>query len=241
MKSLSFARALIATSVLCLALPLACGDSEDTDPTPNPNVGGEGGEPTGGGGEPTAAGGAAGGGAPVMLPPGISDMPYPDAECSEACESGQVGLGMVNYYLEPCCTEADNACGLNTAFLESAGAVFEDTCQPKNQPGEVDENCPSPPAVVIPTSTMGNITLDQFPGCCRPNGMCGVVVDTVSAGGGLLPLGNLELGCVDAAPFFPDAAPVSCGAGGSGAGGAGNAGGASAGGADGLGGAGGAN
>src|SRR5690349_2498955 len=167
MKSLSFARALVATSVLCLALPLACGDSEE-NPNPTPSGGGEGGEPTtGGGGDP-----GAGGGAPVMLPPGISATPS-TIECSESCDSGRVGLGAVNYYLDPCCTDADNACGLNTAFLESAGAMFEEACQPKNQPGEPDASCPSPPGAVIPTS-MGDITLDAFPGCCRPSGVCGV-------------------------------------------------------------------
>jgi hypothetical protein len=241
MKSLSFARALVASSVLCLALPLACGDSEDNPgPVPNPNVGGEGGGETGGSGGP-----AAGGGPAVELPPGISDMPS-TIECSESCDSGRVGLGAVNYYLDPCCTEADNACGLNTAFLESAGAMFEDACQPKNQPGDLDENCPSPPGAMIPTS-MGDITLDAFPGCCRPSGVCGVVVNEASAGGGILPLGDLELGCVDAAPFFPGEDPVPCGDGPVGGAGGGSAGGAGpgAGGMDGVvggaGGAGGAN
>jgi len=238
MKSLTFARALVATSALCLALPLACGDSEE-NPNPTPSGGGEGGEPpTGRGGEPAA------GGAPVvMLPPGISDMPS-TLVCSESCDSAQVGVGTMSYYLDPCCTEADDACGLNTAFLATVGAMFEDTCQPKNQPGDEDANCPAPPQAMIPIMDQ-MATLNEFPGCCRPSGVCGVLVNAV--GIGPLPLGNLELGCVDAAPFFPDTDPVPCGdvpVGGAGGGGVGGASGGAptvVGGNDGLGGAGGAN
>jgi hypothetical protein len=198
-------------------MPLACGDSEE-NPNPSPNAGGEGGEPASSGGGPASSGGG-----PVgMLPEGISDTPE-TIECSdESCTSARVGLGADSVYLRPCCTETDNSCGLSTAFLEEVGGTFEESCQPKDQPGEEDPACPSPAAAMVPVGG-AMLALDEFPGCCRPNGLCGVVVDAVTLAG--LPLGALELGCVDAAPFFPGEEPVPCGegiggAGGSGAGGA---------------------
>jgi hypothetical protein len=45
------------------------------------------------------------------------------------------------------------------------------------------------------------VPLDPFAGCCRPNGTCGVVINQVTTGGGKLPIADLSLGCVDAAPF----------------------------------------
>jgi hypothetical protein len=103
--------------------------------------------------------------------------------------------------------------------------MFEETCQARDQPGDLDEACPAADMVAIPVGGQMAM-LDAFPGCCRPNGMCGVVVNDVSLGGGIIPVGSLGLGCVDAAPFFPDEDPVTCGAGGGGnAGGSGNAGG----------------
>ena len=65
------------------------------------------------------------------------------------------------------------------------------------------------------------ISLDPFHGCCRADtGTCGVYVDAVTVGSGLVPLGKLGLGCIDSAPFFGEpGAP--CGAsGGAGSGGA---------------------
>jgi hypothetical protein len=110
--------------------------------------------------------------------------------------------------------------------LESAGATFEQSCQPKAQPGDLDENCPAPAGAVVPISDAMTITLDAFPGCCRPSGMCGVVVDEASTLGGAVPLGDLGLGCVDAAPFFPGEDPVPCGDGPVGGAGGGSSGGA---------------
>ena len=231
MKSFSFAKALVTGSFLCLALPVACGDSEE-NPTPNPNVGGEasGGEPGRTGGEPGMSGGAEAAGGAAPLPPGISLMPT-TIECGGDCESARVGLGpTMSYYINPCCAAGD-VCGLSTEFLASVGATFEETCQPKDQPGEPDEACPSPDASMIPAGGMV-ITLDAFPGCCLPSGVCGVAVNDVTAGGGILPLGSLEMGCVEAAPFFPagtDPVPCGEGVGGSGAGGS-DAGGSDAGG-----------
>lgn len=64
----------------------------------------------------------------------------------------------------------------------------------------------------------------KFPGCCRPTGQCGYLLDSIAD---IFPLG---LGCVDSSPFLDGGAPLGCGdkAGGEGGmGGAGPGGGAS--------------
>jgi hypothetical protein len=215
-------RALTVGSLLCFAT-LACGNSEGKKAQPAGSGG------NGGMAGLAGAGGATGGsgGAP-MLPPGISSMPK-TIPCGGDCSSAALGLGTVSVYIDPCCTgEDEDVCGIDTSFLMSGG----EACAPRDQPGEVDANCPSPPASTIPV--MGAmVALDRMPGCCRENGVCGVMVNRVTIGGGLIPLANLDLGCVDAEAFFPGDDPVPCGdmgEGGASSGGA-SSGGASSGGA----------
>ena len=204
MKSFSFAKALSVVALACFALPVACGD--DDDATPTTPVGGAGGEPAvNTGGDPTTDGGA--GGTPTMLPAGLSDtskteMCGGDNSCSSAAVGGVV-------FIDPCC--AGDACGLATGFLDLVGAHFEDACQPKGQLGDVDEACPTSADSAVPFGG-SMIPIAGFAGCCRANGMCGVVVDDVTspvAG----KLASLGLGCVDAAPFFPGETIAPCGAG----------------------------
>jgi len=231
MKSSSFAKALTLGCVLCLSLPVACGDDE-SNPKPGPGDAGAGGEPAGGGGVPASEGGA-GGAAPTPLPPGISDMPKTEACGAEMCTSASVGP----VFIDPCCEAG--ACGLNTAFLALAGAAFTAECQPKAQPGDVDEACPTTAASMIPFQIGGKpimVPINGFVGCCRENGKCGVVVNDVISPVSKTPLAELDLGCVDAAPFFPNTTIDSCGAASGGAGGA-PSGGAASGGAGGAGGA----
>jgi hypothetical protein len=159
-------------------------------------------------------------------------------ECdADMCTSAAVGP----VFIDPCC--ATEGCGLDTGFLALVGAAFEDSCQARDQPGEVDETCPMSSASTIPFDAGGQtimVPIRGFAGCCRDNGTCGVVVDDVTSP--LLgKLATLGLGCVDAAPFFPGEPPAECGAavGGGGAGGAGEAS-AGTGGVGGLGGVGGA-
>ncbi len=74
----------------------------------------------------------------------------------------------------------------------------------------------------FPFPAAGCCPLDPFVACCRAaTGTCGVQVNKITLGGGVATLGNLQLGCVDSAPFFPGAAPKSCGGGSGGAGGGG--------------------
>jgi hypothetical protein len=227
MKSFSLAKALTLGCFVCLTLPVACGDDDDAPPKMT-----DGGSDGGGAGPAPSGGADDQGGSPTggtQLPPGLSADPS-TTECGAedtTCESAAVLSGVVN--VDPCCA-ADGSCGLDTGFLTLVGATFEETCQPKTQPGDVDETCPEASGLTVPF--MGaTIALDAFVGCCRDNGKCGVVINNVTSSGGKLPVAAFGLGCVDAAPFFEDA-PASCGsAGGSGSGGAGGAGGAGAGGA----------
>lgn len=231
MKSFSFAKALTLSALVCFSLPVACGDDDD-DTTPNPPVGGAGGEPaTPAGG--TSEGGA-GGAAPAPLPDGLSYTPSTLACGAEMCQSANV-LGQV--YIDPCC--ATDGCGLDTGFLDLVGAKFEEKCQPKGQVGEPDTSCPTTAPSTIPFNGI-MVPINGFAGCCRDNGMCGVAVDDVISPA-LGKVVSLGLGCVDSAPFFPDATVAACGSGTGGAGGmsAGGAGGVSTGGAGDVGGAGG--
>lgn len=234
MKTFSFAKALTLGTLVLLALPAACGDDDDS-PAPMPTAG------AGSGGEPSAEGGA-GGAAPVMLPPGLSPMPSTEMCGGDSCSSAKIDLASI--YVDPCC-DATDGCGLNTGFLGLVGATFKETCQSRNQAGDPSDTCAAAEGLKVPFSMNGQtlmVPLDPFPGCCRPDGTCGVVIDKVTSSNGKLPIADFGLGCVDAAPFAGKV--VTCsgepvgGAGGQGAGGQGS-GGADSGGAP-AGGAGGA-
>jgi hypothetical protein len=224
MASPSLKRVFTLGCLVCLALPLACGDDDDDSPA----AGGKGGSAgstsgsAGKGGSTSGSGGRAptDGGAPDELPPGLSDEPSTKECGAETCESSAVA-GV--YHINPCCA-ADDACGLDTTFLAAVGAEFSEVCQPREQPGTDEGFCPEVTGLTVPVQGIP-LPLEPFPGCCRPDGTCGVVVDEVRSG---FPLATLNLGCVEAAPFF-DGRVRRCdeppgGAGGGGAGGAVNSG-----------------
>lgn len=222
MKSCFLVRTIALGTTLCLAVSAACSSSSESTPS-----GSAAGHTSGGsaaaGTPATGTGGSAGSGVNggtggVMLPPGTSSMPK-TIQCGGDCTSARAGL----VYVDPCCGENNAVCGVDTTYLTMTGAMLNKGCEPKHQPGELNEACPSPaPSMINAMGAM--VPLDAFPGCCRPNGTCGVQVNTVTAGGGLLPVADLGLGCVDAASFFPGMAAVSCSDAGGGAGGAGSGG-----------------
>jgi hypothetical protein len=113
--------------------------------------------------------------------------------------------------IEACCAAGD-VCGLDGEPFREYGAVFEEACQPRNQPGQLDDECPS--STPVPTD-LGAL---EFPGCCKPDGVCGYLVNSAFT------FINLGLGCVDATPFLDAGTPASCTPGGGGGGGAGGAG-----------------
>jgi hypothetical protein len=211
-------------SVVCFAAPFGCGSSEGKHGAA-PGVEPSGGAAGSAGGSTTAAGagGTAGGGAGrsasagaaggLMLPPGISDVPK-TIECDGDCSSATLGIATASFYLDPCCGgENHDQCGVDTSYLAPTGAGS--ACEPRNQPGKLDPACPSSSAMTMPGMSTG-LTFDPLAGCCRPDGSCGIMLDEVTTGGGLIPLAQLGLGCIDAAPFFPGEEPVSCGPSGSG-------------------------
>lgn len=221
MKSFSFAKALTLGCLVCLTLPVACGDDDDGKPNTPSGGSANGGAGTADAGSASDDGGASG--APG-LPDGLSNKPSSETCGENMCESVSVA-GAV--YVDPCCAAGD-ACGLDTGFLELVGAQFTDRCQIKDQPGDVDDACPAAEGLSVPFQG-ASIKLDPFAGCCRPNGTCGVVVNNVTSAAGKLPLAAFGLGCIEGAPFFGGEV-TTCGAGGGGNGGNGGAGGMGAGG-----------
>lgn len=197
MKNFSFAKALTLGTLLCFSLPVACGDDDDnTNPMNTPSGGSDAG---GDSGNNTPEGGA-GGAAPAMLPPGLSTAASTKMCGADTCKSAAVGPAV---FVDPCCDAVDG-CGLNTGFLSLVGAKFKDVCQSRDQAGDPSDTCNPATGLIVPFQMGGTtlmVPLDPFAGCCRPDGTCGVVVDKVTSGGGKLPIADLGLGCVDAAPF----------------------------------------
>jgi len=218
MKSFSFPKALTLGCLLCLSVPVACGDDESNPPKPSPSDAGAGGEVTGTGGLPSVDGGAGGAGPAIMLP-GTSTTSQ-TIECGTSmCKSTSTLLPTL--FVDPCCV--DDACGVDTQFLGLLKAAFPAgaTCQPKAQAGDLDAACPdSAEQMVMVPGVPAAVPVPGFAGCCRADtGTCGVVVDTIPTS-----FGNFAspgLGCVDSAPFFGQKAGAACGAGGGGTGGAG--------------------
>jgi hypothetical protein len=76
-----------------------------------------------------------------------------------------------------CCTNSGR-CGLDLTSVASTIGI-PPGCQQLNQPGTVDYSCPSL-AQILGTAA------PDFPGCCRPDGTCGVVMS----------MPGLSLGCI---------------------------------------------
>lgn len=174
-SSTTLKRVFTLGCLVCLALPVACGDDDDDAPGTAGRGGSAGSSATagnGGGGRGNTAGSmAADAGAGTELPPGLSEEPSTEECGAETCESAPAG-GV--YHVDPCCGAGD-ACGLNTAFLSLVGAQFTETCQLRDQPGTNEGSCASATGLKVPFQ--GNeVEVDPFPGCCRPDGTCGVVV-----------------------------------------------------------------
>jgi hypothetical protein len=110
--------------------------------------------------------------------------------------------------IAPCCTD-DNACGLDSSFLAEYGAMFSETCQALDQPGELDSECPKSAPLMRP-ELMISVT---FEGCCRvETGTCGYMLDK------LFNLVEIGLGCIESTPFLDGGTALPCtpGAGGEG-------------------------
>lgn len=155
--------------------------------------------------------GAAGSGGTDAGAAGSGGAAGSDAGGSVTCGSSSCASfsyqGLIT--LAGCCTGPNNdKCGSDLSQVHQFVPQIPSGCEEHNQPGIPDNNCP--------TVSLGG----QFsaPGCCRANGVCGVMIDLSQAGGP-------NFGCVDASSAMDGGTPQSCspdggGAGGSGAGGA---------------------
>jgi hypothetical protein len=178
-RSRLLVRSLILGLVLVgPALATSCGGSSK-EPAPAPASGGS----SGGGGE-----------APVPMP----------IQCgAETCDPFDVPDILMQPDIPACCATGDR-CGLDSSILENYGLAFGDVCQPRNQPGEENPDCPASSPLMLP----GTMTsLGTLKGCCRTEShTCGYLL--VIAG-----LVDTGLGCVDSTPFLeggtaPDCSPA---------------------------------
>ena len=151
---------------------------------------------SGGSAGKSASGGTAGGGTSGGGTSGGGGVPSEVSCGATVCEPQEI-LGEV---IPACCT-ADDQCGLDSSFLSSFGPTFDEPCQARDQPGELDPACPVSVAVEVPDSGLP-IT---FQGCCRPDvGRCGYMVDS------LFGVFEIGLGCVDSQPFLDGGTAMAC-------------------------------
>ena len=184
-KPLTFAIGLLAAGYVALALPGCSSDEDDggnaagTGGTGGSGTGGKGGSGTGGSGGGTGgtSGTGGSGGAPTTITCG-----------TETCQGASGGLP-----LQPCCAgAAQDKCGVNIPV----GGLG---CQEREQAGNPDQSCTDAFEAAIdggiPDGGFDAGGFDaggfQVEGCCRPEGVCGIVID----------FGGLNLGCVDVSNF----------------------------------------
>jgi hypothetical protein len=85
----------------------------------------------------------------------------------------------------PSCTTADGSPGISVDVFPPAGARLQ--CEALNQPGALDPDCPSD--VFVECSIEDCYEAETLPGCCRPDGFCGLL-DTGHWGR------DVPLGCI---------------------------------------------
>ncbi len=142
--------------------------------------------------------------APSATGGGGGEMPKPEPiECgSETCTplDDPVLEVLGQEPLPACCAEGDR-CGLDSSRLAEFGLSFNEVCQPRNQPGEANADCPDSVRLMLPGAM---VTLGALKGCCR--------TETSSCGYLLIIPGLLDtqLGCVDSTPFLEGGTAPSC-------------------------------
>jgi hypothetical protein len=139
-------RAVITLSAALYLGTAGCGGGDDDDTTAT-GGGGSGGTEAGQAGAGTQAGTGGGGS-------GAAGRSQDDAGQPVICGGKQCTLPSESP-LEPCCVK-DNICG----------AKYQNECQEVNQEGVLDSRCPS--------HTIQSFNNMALPGCCKPNGKCGV-------------------------------------------------------------------
>lgn len=184
-------RLALATILLSgLAAVPACGSDEATPKQDDRGDAGSGGT-SGGSGAPGSGGTSGSGGTP-----GGGGTPSEITCGTNICEPQAILTEVI-----PACCATDDVCGLDASFLEGFGPTFDESCQPRDQPGELDPGCPESASVEVPDAGLPIV----FQGCCRPDvGRCGYMVDR------LFGVFEIGLGCVDSEPFLDGGTAESC-------------------------------
>jgi hypothetical protein len=176
---------LIAGSAVSIS---ACS-SDDEEPKGNAGTGagataGAGGSSGRGGSSGTGAGGSSGTGASGTGTGGTGGMG--SITCgTRTCQPG--GLGFI-----PACCIDNERCGIDPPELTRDGGDLP--CTEVGQPGKPDPTCFAGQGIDLDDSGIDAAGIVDggrldVPGCCRPNGMCGIIIDVPQIG--------LNLGCID--------------------------------------------
>lgn len=107
--------------------------------------------------------------------------------------AGAAGRVVVNGEPRPCTTD-DGRDGIEVDTLPKPPAVPR--CEAIEQPGELDESCPPEPLMRCGRSDC--VGQGDLPGCCRPEGVCGVL------DGGTWSAVH-SLGCISREPWIEEA------------------------------------
>ncbi len=119
---------------------------------------------------------------PSVLPPAVP-VEGPETELcgNTTCRDRLVG----DIVVEPCCVNGDT-CGLDLRSVSDFMPVTSG-CVALEQPGSADATCPS-----VYFEDTANPR--QLAGCCRPDGICGVIADLSDS--------LADFGCVDPTEFI---------------------------------------
>lgn len=118
---------------------------------------------------------------PANLPPAVPVVGPDTVQCGNAtCRDRLVG----DIEVEPCCV--NDECGLDLGAV-SAFMPVQSGCAALEQPGSVDATCPS-------VHYDDGVAPRELAGCCRPDGVCGVVADLSDT--------VADFGCVDPVEFL---------------------------------------
>jgi hypothetical protein len=185
-KPLAFAIAVVAVGYAGVVLP-ACSSDEDEGSSSTAGTGGSGATGTGGastGGTGTGTGGSGTGGS---------------ASTSITCGSQTCQAASGGFPIPACCAgTAQDKCGLEIPRIG---------CQEENQAGDPDQSCTDAFNQALDggvgaggAAGAAGASGFQLEGCCRPEGVCGVLINQ----------GGLNLGCVDVSQFADGGTVPSC-------------------------------
>jgi hypothetical protein len=112
---------------------------------------------SGAGGTPGTGGITGVGGAPIM--------------CAE--DGGAVFCPPPSLLVPACCT--GGGCGLLIELAGNPDIPLQSGCLPYGAPGVLDPRCPD-------IGTLLGTQANSVPGCCRPDGTCGIAIDMLNLG-----------------------------------------------------------